>query len=241
MNRQAVTHDMIGKTFGKWLVLKVSPKSSSKYDCWLCRCGGCGIVKNVYGTNLRRGLSKSCRKCFRNLPNIIDLTGQTFGLWRVIECAGQVKRPHSTMKTMVMWRCECTGCGTVRLHGCRALRSGHSRGCRSCKQKRDNAEHYARYCAATKDFARKCGLPEDTPFGASRTWDALASVGVPVSYKELAAAFGIPVQAAQRGVSYLWRNGLAVRQRESLRTGGARSKYHLSIRSLEILEKRANG
>jgi len=50
----------------------------------------------------------------------IDLTGQRFGLWQVLWYAGNYR-----------WRCRCR-CGTEQPVLGNALRSGTSRGCRSC-------------------------------------------------------------------------------------------------------------
>jgi len=52
--------NMLGKTFGRWVVLERSPGS----DIWKCHCE-CGEVKDVCGRNLRQGKSSSCIKCSR--------------------------------------------------------------------------------------------------------------------------------------------------------------------------------
>jgi hypothetical protein len=50
--------DLEGKKFGRWVVIKFLENSHGK---WLCKCS-CekGIVKEVYGVNLVKGISKSC-------------------------------------------------------------------------------------------------------------------------------------------------------------------------------------
>jgi hypothetical protein len=52
--------DLTGKVFGRLLVLH---RKGDKGSVWVCRCS-CGRVKNVRGSSLRRGLTKSCG-CFR--------------------------------------------------------------------------------------------------------------------------------------------------------------------------------
>lgn len=62
--------------------------------------------------------------------NFVDLSGRTFGLWYVIEY-------HSTTKvgSKSRWLCRCQ-CGKEKaIQGCN-LRSGSSRGCHRCKNKR---------------------------------------------------------------------------------------------------------
>lgn len=51
---------MIGKVFGKWMVLK--RVQSLRHDKWLCRCE-CGVERNVYGYSLEAGSSKGCHSC----------------------------------------------------------------------------------------------------------------------------------------------------------------------------------
>jgi len=58
--------DLTGKRFGRWKVLAIHPKRR-RYGkagkaiavLWHSRCD-CGVEDNVLGSNLRRGLSKSC-------------------------------------------------------------------------------------------------------------------------------------------------------------------------------------
>jgi hypothetical protein len=58
--------NLVGQRFGRWTVLAVHPERM-RYGkagqaitvLWLCRCN-CGTERLVFGTNLRRGLSRSC-------------------------------------------------------------------------------------------------------------------------------------------------------------------------------------
>lgn len=50
-----VEKDRIGKRFYQWTVLG----EGSRPDKYICRCN-CGIVREVYFSNIRRGRSKSC-------------------------------------------------------------------------------------------------------------------------------------------------------------------------------------
>jgi hypothetical protein len=56
---------------------------------------------------------------------LIDLTGQTFGEWTVIERAPPNGNPD---ETQALWRCRCS-CGAVRKIYGRTLRAGKSMSC----------------------------------------------------------------------------------------------------------------
>lgn len=58
----------------------------------------------------------------------IDLTGQTFELWTVIE------RSENGKNGAVKWLCQCT-CGVKRSLWGHALRTGKSKGCAKCRQR----------------------------------------------------------------------------------------------------------
>ena len=54
---------MVGTVWGNWTVISVSSRRSKEgVAYWLCRCV-CGEERQVLGTGLRRGSSKSCGSC----------------------------------------------------------------------------------------------------------------------------------------------------------------------------------
>ena len=53
------THDLAGRKFGKWSVVALAGKNALGRVVWTCVCE-CGNSRKVIGTNLFRGLSKSC-------------------------------------------------------------------------------------------------------------------------------------------------------------------------------------
>jgi len=56
--------DLKGKKFGRWTVIKKAEKVDRfRKIYWLCRCE-CGSEKEIAGTSLMQGISKSCG-CFR--------------------------------------------------------------------------------------------------------------------------------------------------------------------------------
>lgn len=51
--------DLIGKRFGRWLILERATNGTGSQPHWLCRCD-CGAEKRVAGQSLRSGKSTSC-------------------------------------------------------------------------------------------------------------------------------------------------------------------------------------
>lgn len=76
LSSQANTIPMIGKKFGKLLVIEPQGKSSDGSINYLCQCD-CGNKKIINGVNLRKGVTTSCG-CInysigeKNIKNILD-------------------------------------------------------------------------------------------------------------------------------------------------------------------------
>lgn len=65
------------------------------------------------------------------MSKLIDLTGQDFGFWHVIE------RAENTKEGRAQWLCLCTKCGkTIKPVQGAHLRSGRSTACTNCRQKK---------------------------------------------------------------------------------------------------------
>lgn len=100
--------DIKGQTFGEWKVLKYSGNGY-----WQCQCS-CGTVKDIKGTALRFGSTKSCG---HNSGVLKDIKGQTFGELTAIEYIGNG-----------IWKCKCSCGNEVNMHG-HILRSGNTKSC----------------------------------------------------------------------------------------------------------------
>lgn len=70
--------DMLGRQFGKWLVLEEAEKSKSGACVYKCQCE-CGTTRNVLGGRLRSGGSRSCG-CIK--PEVSKLCNTTHGLYK---------------------------------------------------------------------------------------------------------------------------------------------------------------
>lgn len=61
MPRKRTAPSLIGKKFGRWVVV-AEPKTCSRLVQVNCRCS-CGLVKKVWKYNLLNGRSQGCVRC----------------------------------------------------------------------------------------------------------------------------------------------------------------------------------
>jgi hypothetical protein len=113
--------DLIGKRFGRWVVLAYA--QDQKWSC-VCDCGARAVVN---GQNLRKGRTKSCGCLSRELHRI-DLVGKRFGRWIVRAYAGGEK-----------WSCVCDCGARAVLYG-HNLRTGRTKSC-GCLRKELATKH----------------------------------------------------------------------------------------------------
>lgn len=112
-----MAEDLTGKRFGKWTVL--APSEKPYY--YTCRCD-CGAVKDVYGSSLRLGKSRSCLSCSSRKPKPAttetafrkakEKEGQIINGWEVLEILPEKKGACFLCRTV------CPKCGkevTVKL------------------------------------------------------------------------------------------------------------------------------
>lgn len=112
-------------------VLYELPKRASNGSfIWHCKCE-CGNECDINGSRLRNGRTKSCG-CYQRQEGIkrlkiaakqklIDLTGQDFGYWHVIEQA-------ENQNGRTAWLCQCK-CGTKKIIAGCCLKDGSSQSC----------------------------------------------------------------------------------------------------------------
>jgi hypothetical protein len=118
--------DLTGKTFGRLTVLSKADKRS-KYVFWNCKCS-CGKEVIVRGDALRHKNTQSCG-CLaeeKRLNSYIDLTGKTFGKWKVLKTTGYHEQPSGALQRT--WLCQCE-CGTIKEVMGQNLRRGLSLSC----------------------------------------------------------------------------------------------------------------
>lgn len=120
--------DLTGQVFGRWTVLEKA-ENRGYVSYWKCRCE-CGKEAEVRGTQLTRGISKSCgclQKETRARMNTErysknSLVGQRFGKLTVLEKVGNARNKE------YLWKCQCD-CGNTLNVTSYHLRSGHTQSC----------------------------------------------------------------------------------------------------------------
>lgn len=108
-----------GKRFGNLVVIDEAGRTKHRARLWRCKCD-CGTERNIIGSDLVKGHSKSCGCLHPN--SVIDLTGKRFGKLIVAD------RSDSTDKGVARWRCRCD-CGSEKIVRGDVLRRGEVRSC----------------------------------------------------------------------------------------------------------------
>lgn len=118
--------DLTGQRIGNLTVLELDKKwyrDGRKH--WICKCD-CGNICSISSSILRNNKRKTYSCGCQSSP-LIDLTGQSFGEWKVLKLDKEnSKNQHA------YWICQCS-CGTIRSIEGRTLRNFHSQSC-GCKK-----------------------------------------------------------------------------------------------------------
>lgn len=144
--------EMIGKRFGRLVVLIAAGKTAAAKPLWECACD-CGAIHTAIGAQLRSGKTRSCG-CLQRKGASKSLEGKRFGRWRVLKEAGISNRKQK-------WRCVCD-CGAKSDIPRGNLTSGLTKSC-GCKirdffKKRTGASNPA-WNASLTDEDRKNQRP----------------------------------------------------------------------------------
>jgi len=118
---------MIGKRFGKLIVLEEMEERLHKAIAFKCKCD-CGNETLATRYQLKSGRKKSCGCLRKKTPdNALDLTGKKFGRLIVIERDGRTKNESA------LWLCKCD-CGKTVKANATSLRRGETTSC-GCSRK----------------------------------------------------------------------------------------------------------
>lgn len=147
--------DLIGKRFGKLVVLKKSENRRRGHYLWVCQCD-CGNICEKPTGELNAGTATSCGCSWRQ-PAVHE--GDRFG--RLIAVRPTEKRSAKA----VIWECLCD-CGQTVFVRTTSLSSGHTTSCGCVKQELD-AEKDFRYILTYTDntcieFAKGISKPRST-------------------------------------------------------------------------------
>lgn len=120
--------DLTGLTFNEWTVLEQAGSDKRGQALWKCRCS-CGTIKNIVGSSLRNGTSKSCG-CKRtensreNNGTFVNEVGNRYGKLTVISKDDDL----SKKRHRAMWICLCD-CGNYKTVSSKCLRDGKTKSC----------------------------------------------------------------------------------------------------------------
>lgn len=115
--------DLIGKKFGKLVVVKYSKKNKHGQSMFECACE-CGNISLVLGGDLKNGHTKSCGCLMR-----LSLVGQRFGRLTII------KRVDNNKRENTVWECLCD-CGKITMVTGTNLKKGISTSCGCYRKER---------------------------------------------------------------------------------------------------------
>lgn len=116
--------DLTGFKFGRLTVESLYAYKNLIYY-WTCVCE-CGAVKIANGSNLKKGMVKSCG-CLNNGRPIVDLAGNVYGRLLVKELA------HTT-NGHAYWLCGCI-CGKEKVIKAASLKQGITKSCGCLRMK----------------------------------------------------------------------------------------------------------
>jgi len=97
-------HNLVGRQFGRLLVVELLQERRGHQRVWLCRCD-CGTEVRAKTSDLTRSKTRSCG-CLRKRPPKTDITGQRFGRLLAVRHIGIGPSGKHT------WECRCD-CGQV--------------------------------------------------------------------------------------------------------------------------------
>lgn len=130
--------NLIGKRFGRWVVLSRAENGKRRGTRWLCQCSCKDKTERIIYTNqLLSGDTNSCGCINRErLHNrLINLTGKKFNRWIILKRVGSNKWGDST------WLCQCSCKDKIEKIICGSdLRRGSSTSC-GCFRKEKSREN----------------------------------------------------------------------------------------------------
>jgi hypothetical protein len=111
-------NDLVGQKINKLEVLSIANKTNKwRHTFYNCRCE-CGKETIVRRNSLKQQTTKSCGKCW---PKHLDISGQKFGLFTVINLSHQ-------RNGKMYWNCLCE-CGKEKIICSGSLVSGNTSTC----------------------------------------------------------------------------------------------------------------
>ncbi len=158
---KAVSHDIIGQTFGE---LKVIGKSEQPHEnggiWWKCQCS-CGKLCEVPATLLVKGRKTHCGCKTEHHYHYTDITGKAFGRLTAVRPTKRRDRGGS-----VMWHCQCS-CGREVEVAYNSLMYANQTSCGCQKKEHDQIlrKYQTRVDGTSLDMIKSKKLPSDNTTG----------------------------------------------------------------------------
>jgi len=108
--------EMVGKRFGRFVVLERQGNSKNGHPLWVCKCD-CGSIRKVGASNLRTGNSKSCgcwdfaRKKSRRLESWEPAFNNLFRRYQMNACRRGYVWELTKFQFLELTRGNCRWCG----------------------------------------------------------------------------------------------------------------------------------
>lgn len=138
--------DLVGKRFGRLVVLKDTLKRDHRSVVWKCQCD-CGKITEVPSYSLLNGDTKSCGCLHSDIVRqqmSIDITNERYGLL--------IAKEPIVIDGILYWRCECD-CGNKKFYAkAGSLRSGNTKSCGCLKS---HGESKVQQCLEIMDIPFK--------------------------------------------------------------------------------------
>lgn len=141
--------DLTGKTFGELVVLRRGRNFYDGRAGWICQCK-CGKQKNIAGTSLTRGLSKTCG----HHNSFKDRTGHRYGKLLVI-------KEGPKLKGRVTWECLCDCGGKKRVKSIELGKKVNSCGCLAKRNSTTHGLSTQPYYQRIRSAIRRCTQPHN--------------------------------------------------------------------------------
>lgn len=138
--------NMLGQEFGRLVVLqKSSRRNKSGNAYWKVKCV-CGIQKEVVGSELSNGNTKSCGCLRREVAGKIkDRTGELYGRLTAIKWVDSDERGQTK------WSCQCICGNQVTVRG-NDLQSGATKSCGCLQKEKTSIRHTTHGLSKTPEY-----------------------------------------------------------------------------------------
>lgn len=133
--------DIIGKSFGSWIILSKSKEMNSTRRKLRCLCTRCNKEYDVDKTSIITGISKNCNSCGKEKntlqkkeKELSNFIGKELGSWIVVDFCVFRQNKNKT-KIMSYLKCNCKNCINSTVIALERVNNNIFNECVICKNK----------------------------------------------------------------------------------------------------------